>query len=382
MLAYFDHNATTPVDSRVFAAMTPWFGEHHGNPSSAHGYGRAARAAIETARGQVAEMLGARANEVIFTSSGSEANNAVLYAVGEHCDFAGHLVLATFEHPSIQASAGRLVARGMTITHVAPGADGLIAASAVEDALRDDTRLVCLMLANNELGTVQPVAEVTRLCRERGIPVLCDAVQAVGKIAVDVGALGVEYLTLGGHKFHGPPGVAALWVGEDAIYRPLLVGGAQERGRRASTENVPAIVGLGAACALASQELEVRQQHLRQLRDTFEAGLSAIPDVRVHCQDAPRLPHTSNIAFLGLRGYDIMQRLDERGYAISTGAACHSGEPQPSSTVLALGYSPSEAIGALRISFGMPNTLEEVAALLSVLESEVAALRRSQGVTA
>ena len=238
-----------------------------------------------------------------------------------------------------------------------------------------ETRLVCLMLANNELGTLQPVAEVAAACRERGVRVLCDAVQAVGKETVDVGALGIDYLSLGGHKFHGPLGGAALWVRPGAPFESHLVGGSQERRRRASTVDIPAVVGLGAACELARHELPARRAHLLSLRERFEAGLAAIPGTIVHCATAPRLPHTTNVAFDGLVGHALAIRLDLAGFAVSTGAACHSGVVEPSDTLLALGVPAAEALASLRISFGMTNAIADVEAFLPVLAREVATLR-------
>lgn len=376
---YFDHNATTPMDPRVLEAMLPWLQGEHGNPSSAHRFGRKARAAVENARQQVAQLLGARPEDVVFNGSGTEGNNTVILDRGARDveeSAPGHIVFAAFEHPSVGAAVARLEERGLQSTRVAPGADGRIAPAAVQESLRDDTRLVCVMLANNELGTLQPVAELAEGCRERGIPLLCDAVQAVGKVPVRVAKLGVDYLTLGGHKFHGPPGVGALWIRPGRRVRSHLLGAAQERGRRASTENVPGIVALGAAAELAHQELDQRAAFLRGLRDRFEAGLEAIPDAVVHCASSPRLPHTSHVAFLGVVGQELMMALDDEGMAVSTGAACGSGSPKPSATLVAMGMNEPEAIASLRISFGMTNTESEIDRLLAALTAQVERLRR------
>jgi cysteine desulfurase len=252
-----------------------------------------------------------------------------------------------------------------------------VPASAILDALRPDTRLVCLMLANNELGTLQPVAEVAAACRERGIPVLCDAVQAVGKIPVDVSSLGVDWLVLGAHKFHGPLGAAAVWVRKGRELEGLLVGGSQERRRRASTENVPAIAGFGAAAEAARIELPERHAHLAGLRDRFEALLpDRVPDAIVHCAGSPRLPNTSHVAFPGVEGESLLIRLDLAGFAVSTGSACSSGTVEPSRTLLAMGLSRDEALSSLRVSFGITNRPEEVDSFLDVLAREVAELRR------
>lgn len=378
---YLDHNATTPLHPAAREAMLPWLGEQHGNPSSLHRFGQAARNAMEEAREKVAALLGARPAEVVFTASGTEANNAVLFDVARRTG-RGHLVISAIEHPSIREAAARLERLGpenggFEVTRVSPGRDGVVPAAAVLAALRPETRLVCLMLANNELGTLQPVAEVATACRERGIPVLCDAVQAIGKIPVDVGALGVDYLTLGGHKFHGPLGAAALWVRKGIEITGLLVGGSQERRRRASTENVPAIAGLGAAAAVAAAELADRQARLASLRDRFEAELPRrVPGAVLHCTGAPRLPNTAHVAFPGIEGESLLIRLDIAGFAVSTGSACSSGTVEPSRTLLAIGLPPEEALSSLRVSFGITNRPEEVEAFLGALAREVAELRR------
>ncbi len=367
--------------------MLPWLGELHGNPSSAHTAGRQARRAVDGAREKVATLIGARASDIVFTASGTEANNMVIYAMARRCGYRGHLVSSVLEHPSIRKAADWVrhhSARGgeFRVTELQPGADGRIAAPDVENALCEDTRLVCSMLANNELGTIQPISEIVRLCHHQGAPVLCDAVQAIGKIPVNVDTLGVDYLTLAGHKFHGPPGVAALWYRKGAELEPLLLGGAQENNRRASTENVPAIVGLGEAAALAADELETRKTHLVALRDRFERGLATVPNAVIHCADSKRLPHTSHVAFPGLSGHALMLRLDKAGFAVSTGSACHAGKPQPSAAVVAMGTSENEALSSLRISFGMTNTAQDVDAFLAELASNLEALHAVSAVMA
>jgi cysteine desulfurase len=370
---YLDHNATTPLDPRVREAMLPWLGETWGNPSSAHRFGQAARNAVEDAREKVAALLGARPPEIVFTASGTEANNAVVFDAGRRGGPGGHLVISALEHPSIRASAARLEAAGMAVSRIPPGPDGVVSVAAIVAALRADTRLVCLMLANNELGTLQPVAELAAACRERGVPVLTDAVQAVGKIPVSVADLGVSFLTLGAHKFGGPLGAAALWVQKGVALDGHLVGGSQERHRRAGTENVPALVGLGEAAALARAEIGARGTYLAALRDRFEAGLTGMGGI-VHCATAPRLPNTSNVALPGVDGQALLIRLDLAGYAVSTGAACASGAVEPSATLLALGLPAAEALSSLRVSFGPANTLEEVDGFLVALAAESAAL--------
>jgi len=369
---YLDHNATTPLHPKAREAMLPWLGERHGNPSSIHRFGQAARNAVEEAREKVAALINARPPEIVFTASGTEGNNAVMLSLQT-----GHLVISSIEHPSIREGAARLERMGMAVTRVSPGPDGVVPARELIAALRLDTRLVCLMLANNELGTLQPVAEIAAACRERGIPVLCDAVQAVGKIPVDVRQLGVDYLVVGAHKFHGPLGAAALWVRKGRELTGLLVGGSQERRRRASTENVPAIAGFGAAAEAARVELDERRALLAGLRDRFEALLpERVPGAILHCTSSPRLPNTSHVAFPGVEGESLLIRLDLAGYAVSTGSACSSGMVEPSRTLLAIGLSRDEALSSLRISFGITNRPEEIDGFLDALVREVAELRR------
>ena len=374
--AYFDNNATTPLDPRVLEAMLPWLEGRHGNTSSVHRFGQAAAEAVEEARARVAALLGADPAEIVFCGSGTEANNAVVFSCGRRAGAGGHLVASTLEHPSVLGAATRLEGEGLAVSRVAPGADGCVDPGRLVEALRPDTRLVGLMLASNELGTLQPVQEVAAVCRERGVPLLCDAVQAVGKVPVDVGELGVDYLSLGGHKFHGPLGAAALWIRGGAELDPLLVGGGHERRRRASTVNVPAVVGLGMAAELAARELAERRERLAALRDRFECRLAEIDGARIHCSDAPRLPTTSHVAIDGIQGETLMIRLDLAGFAVSTGSACSSGVVEPSSSLLTMGMSEHEALSSLRVSFGMLNTPEEVEALADALELQVNELRR------
>ncbi len=375
MGAYFDNNATTPLDPRVRDAMLLYLGAAHGNPSSGHAYGRTAKAAVEAARGRVATLLDAAPREVLFTASGTEGNNQVIFSAARRAGFTGHLVTTTLEHPSVTAAAARVAEDGMEVTEIPPDENGVASPEAVEEALRDDTRLVCLMLGNNELGTLQPVARVAEICRARGVPVLCDAVQAVGKVPVHVKDLGVDFLTLGGHKFHGPLGSAALWVKDGHETDALLVGGSQEGGRRAGTENVPAIVGLGKAAELAARELSDRRNRLIEMRLLFERALPGIDGAVVHATGALRLPHTSHVAFSGISGHQLMLRLDEAGYTVSTGSACHSGKPQASRTLLAMGISEEEALASLRVSFGILNKLEEVQAFTETLAAQVFLMR-------
>ena len=378
---YLDNNATTPLAPGVREAMLPWIGERFGNASSVHSFGQAARNAVEVARDQVAELLGARPPEIVFTASGTEASNAVLFDTARRSGGPAHLAVSAFEHPSVREGAARLEAAGWAVSRLAPGRDGVVPAAAFAAALRPDTRLACLLLANNEVGTLQPVAELAAACRERGVPLLCDAVQAVGKIPVDVDALGVDYLVLGAHKFGGPLGAAALWIRKDSPFEGLLAGGSQERRRRAGTENVAAIVGLGAAATSAAADLangNRRGVHLAALRDAFEAGLATrLPEATVHCAASPRLPNTSHFDIPGLEGESLLIRLDLAGFAVSTGSACSSGTVEPSKALLAAGFTPAEALSSIRVSFGISNRPQDVDAFLEALVREATALRQA-----
>lgn len=379
MGAYFDNNATTPLDPRVRDAMLPWLGERFGNASSAHAVGQRAQAAVEVAREQVAALLGAASPlEVVFTSSGTEANNAVVYAALARSEGAGRFVLSGLEHPSVPAAlATPWAARARSVV-IDPDGDGVVPAGRFGAELRPGDALAALMLASNELGTVQPVAEVAALSRERGVPLLCDAVQAAGKMPLSVQNLGADYVSVGAHKLHGPLGAAALWIRPDAPFEPLLVGGAQERRRRASTANVAALVGFGAACRLAREELESRRQHLIALRERFEQGvLRQIPGARIHGARVARLPSTSSVAFPGLVQQELMIRLDLEGYQVSIGSACASGQVEPSPVLSRMGLDHEVALGTIRVSFGRFNRSEEVDALLVCLTSAVASLRRA-----
>jgi cysteine desulfurase len=371
--AYFDHNATTPLDPRVREAMLPWLGERFGNASSAHRWGQAAREAIEAARDRVAALVGASSPlEVLFTGSGTEANNAV---VADALARGGRIVVSALEHPSILGPLDPERAPGARVAQVAPDRRGVVDAARMIAEITEETALVALMLANNEIGTLQPVAEVAAACRERGVPLLCDAVQAVGKIPVDVRSLGADYLSVGAHKFHGPLGAAALWIRPGAPFTPYLVGGSQERRRRASTANVPALVGFGVACGLAQEELEARAARLGRLRDRFEAALAAaLPEAVVHGAAAPRLPHTSSVAIPGVSNHELMIRLDLEGYAVSVGSACASGHVTTSPVLRAMGVPHELAAGTLRVSFGSTNDEAEVDAFVPVLERAARAL--------
>jgi cysteine desulfurase len=359
-LAYFDHNATTPVAPDVLAAMLPALTEACGNPSSIHRDGQRARQMVETARRQVAARLGCSPKEIVFTSGGTEANNLALSLP------ARHVVTSAIEHPAV----AQTLARRADVTVVAPDQNGLITPEALRAAMRPETDLVSIMHANNEFGTVQPVAALAAVAHEFGALFHSDGVQVPGRMAVDLGALGVDLYSVSGHKMQAPKGIGGLFVRKGVDLAPLQFGGRHESGRRAGTENVPGIVGLGAAAARPLQEVAA-------LRDRLEAGiLAAVPDAVVQGAGAPRLPNTTNIRFAGLEGEALVIALDLRGFSVSSGAACSSGAVEPSPALLAIGLTKTEAKSCIRFSLGESNTLDEVEALIGAVGSAVAHLRK------
>lgn len=353
---YLDHNATTPVAPEVVEAMLPALRDLWGNPSSAHAYGVAARQAIETARSQVASLLGCRPDEVVFTSGGTESDNAAVLGVAHA--FAGrgrHLVLSNVEHPAVDAAAAWLETRGFEVTRVQVDGNGRLDPADVEAALRTDTVLVSIMHANNETGVVLPVAEIGRITRARGIPLHTDAAQSAGKLAVKLDDLEADLITIAGHKLYAPKGVGALVIRRGTPFAPFLRGAAHESGRRAGTEATPAIVGLGAACALAAAEGDERARRMRRTRDRIAAGLrERLGEIVVHGEDAERLPNTLSVAIPGVDAQRLLARLD--GVATAAGAACHAGRAEPSRVLRAMGVSDALALATLRLTTGRGTT--------------------------
>jgi cysteine desulfurase len=358
MRVYLDNNATTPIHPAVLEALQTALRDVYGNASSIHKEGQSARRRIEEARESVASLAGATAREIVFTSGGTESNNAALFgaagAAKRH-----HIVTTAVEHPSVLEPLAELRRRGHEVTIVPPRRDGVVPAEAVIEAMRPDTGLVAMMLANNETGVVQPVAAVAKVCRERGVHLHCDAVQAMGKMDVDVEALGADSLAMSGHKLHAPKGIGALYVRKGVVLERHLFGGAQERRRRAGTENVPLAVAFGVAAEL------VREGGFREaiaaLRDRLESELAASGfPVAVNGAAAPRVPNTSNVTFAGADAEGIVIGLDLGGAAVSTGAACSSGRVEPSHVLLAMGLSAEEARSTIRFSLSRMTTAEEI----------------------
>jgi cysteine desulfurase len=380
---YLDHSATTPVDPRVLAAMMPYLTENYGNASSVHLFGQQARAAVDKSRRQIASLIGARPNEIVFTSGGTEANNLAIRGVCEAAEPHGrHIITSAIEHPSARGPIDQLEKKGWEVTRLPVYDDGIVRVEDVRDAIRTNTVLISVMLANNEIGTIQPVAEIGALVRERRdgghrhLWFHTDAVQAAGLIPIDVEALGCDLLTLSAHKMYAPKGAGALFVRRGVRLLPQTVGGHQERERRAGTEPVANIVGFGAAAELASQELFDRNEHTRRLRDRFESGVSQrIEDIVFNGKREQRLSHVSNISFRFIEGEGLLIHLDLQGVAVSTGSACSSGTLEPSPVIRALGRDEELARGAIRFSFGKDNTDEDIDHVLDVLPRAVESLR-------
>jgi cysteine desulfurase len=381
---YLDHSATTPVDPRVLAAMMPYLTENYGNASSVHLFGQQARAAVDKSRRQIASLIGARTNEIVFTSGGTEANNLAIRGLCEAAEQHGqHIVTSTIEHPSVRGPIDQLEKKGWEVTRLPVYDDGIVRVEDVRDAIRPDTVLASIMLANNEIGTIQPVAEIGALVHERRndghrhLWFHTDAVQAAGRIPIDVDALGCDLLTLSAHKMYAPKGAGALFVRRGVRLFAQNVGGHQERERRAGTEPVANIVGFGAAAELAKQETFDRTELTRRLRDRFESGVSErIEDIVFNGKREQRLAHVSNISFRFIEGEGLLIHLDLQGVAVSTGSACSSGTLEPSPVIRALGRDEELARGAIRFSFGKDNTEEDVDHVLDVLPRAVESLRK------
>jgi cysteine desulfurase len=377
---YLDNNATTPVLPEVLDAMRPYFGEHFGNASSIHHHGQETRAAVERARGSVAALLGCRASEVVFTSGGTEGDNLAIFGLTREGD---HVITSTIEHHAVLNSCKYLAKypgmAGCEVTFVPVDGRGLVDPADVKRAIRPNTKLITLIFANNETGVVQPVEEIGKIAAEADIYFHTDAVQAAGKIPVDVNKIGCDLLTISGHKIHGPQGVGALYVRKGTRLEPMLRGGSHERSRRAGTENVPGIVGLGKAAELARSSFERKDdpadQKMAAARDRLERELLDIEATGLNGEGAPRVPNTTNIYFDGIEGEALVIALDLKGLAVSTGAACSSGAIEPSHVLTAMGLRPERARASIRFSLGKQNTPGDVDFALGLIPETVARLR-------
>jgi cysteine desulfurase len=368
---YFDNSATTPVLPEVFQAMQPYFSEQFGNASSIHHHGQETRAAVEHARESVAALLGCRASEVVFTSGGTEADNLAIF--GTVC--AGdHVITSTVEHHAVLNACKHLESDGCEVTYLPVDGRGVVDPDAVRQGLRPSTKLITIMMANNETGALQPVEEIGKIAAQADIYFHTDAVQAAGKVPVDVNRIGCDLLAISGHKLHAPQGVGALYVRKGTALEPMLYGGRHERSRRAGTENVPGVVGLGRAAELARSKLE-GDDEMSTMRDRLERLLAHIECAGVNAAGAPRVPQTSSMYFDGIDGEALVIALDLKGLAISTGAACSSGAIEPSHVLMAMGMNAERARGSVRFSLGQQNTMEEVEFAAGLVGETVARLR-------
>jgi len=381
---YLDFNATTPVEPEVLDAMLPYFSAEFGNAASIHTFGQKGRAAVETARESVAELIGARPQEIVFTSGGTESDNHAIFGVVEQSllpaslsrNSVPHIISTAVEHEAVLNTCQALEKAGSGVTYLSVDRHGLVNPDSVRRSIRPETVLITVMHANNELGTVQPLEEIGRIASEADVYFHTDAVQSAGKIPIDVNALGVDLLSISGHKLYAPKGVGALYIRGGTHLRQLLYGGHHQRGFRPGTENVPGIVGLGKAAELASKSLAQDNKRISALRDKLEQGLLArVPDSRVNGGAAPRTPNTTNLLFPGLEGEALVIALDLKGLACSTGAACSSGAVEPSHVLTAIGLPPEEARASLRFSLGRHTSAEDIEFALQVIPAAVAQLR-------
>ncbi|MDI1277049.1 cysteine desulfurase family protein [Methylobacter sp.] len=364
-MIYFDHNATTPLDDRVLDAMLPFLTTFYGNPSSLYRHGRVAGGAIDAAREQLSALLGVQAGQIIFTSGGTEANNLALATLAPQAG----LAVSAIEHPSIIEPALHLKSQGHELTLLNIDANGLITQDAIDEVIRLKPGLVSIMLANNETGVVQHIAHYADQLRAQGIKVHTDAVQALGKIPVNFNRLGTHLMSLSSHKIYGPKGCGALVFEKSVEIKPILLGGNQEQGFRAGTENVAAIVGFGKAAELAKNELAERHAYLLKLRKLLEHGLGAIPGLTIFAEQAERLPNTVQMGIHGIDGEMLLMQLDQKNIAVSSGSACASGQREPSPVLVAMGVEPSDAKSAIRISLGKASTEADVIEFIKQLTS-------------
>jgi cysteine desulfurase len=375
---YLDNNATTAVAPAVFESMRPFYTEHFGNPSSGHHLGDRPAEAVRAARARLAAFLGCQDTEIVFTSCGTESDNLAIRGIADASRDKRHIITTRVEHSAVLNPIKRLESQGYRVTYLGVDRAGRIDTGALHDAIADDTALISVMFANNETGVMHPIQHIAEAARERKIPLHVDAVQGVGKVHFNINELGVDLVSVSAHKFHGPKGVGALVVRKGTRWTPMLLGGSQERGRRAGTENVAGIVAMGAACDFAEAHIASYQNDVRRLRDQLEQELvRAIPDVYVNGAGSERLPNTSNLGFPGLDAHALLVRLDEVGICASAGSACHSGAHEPSHVLAAMGLTPDEAGSCIRFSLSAMTTDDDIAYCAVEIPRIVHHLRRN-----
>ncbi|MCW1301487.1 MAG: cysteine desulfurase NifS [Candidatus Nanoarchaeia archaeon] len=374
---YMDYAATTPVDPRVFKEMRKFFTQKFGNTMSLHRYGREAKEAVEEAREHVAKLMGAKANEIIFTSGATEANNFALKGIALANKHKGkHIIISSIEHHSVIDPAKYLARNGFELSFLPVDKYGIVKVDLLEKLIRKDTILISVMHANNEIGTIEPIEEIGKICEERDIYFHCDAAQSFGKIEVNVDKVKVDLLTVSAHKLYGPKGVGAIYIREGTEIEPLLHGGGHEFGLRSSTLNVPGIVGFGKAVEIAAKEMKSEALRLRKLRDRLIKGVLEIPGSHLNGHPIKRLPNNANFWFAGVEGESLVMELDRYGIAASTGSACSSSSLEPSHVLLAIGLGPHQAHGSLRLTLGRWSSLNDVNYVLEVLPKAVGRLRK------
>lgn len=376
-MSYMDHSATSPVNPEVLEAMLPYFMESYGNASTLYSLGREARTAMENARKQVASLIGAQPEEVYFTSGGTESDNIAIKGTASKLKKKdNHIITSAIEHPAVEETCKYLEKNGYQITYLPVGEEGIVNVSDVEAAITPETILITVMHANNEIGTIQPIAEIGALAREKGIYFHTDAVQSVGKIPVNVGDMNVDMLSISAHKLYGPKGIGALYIRKGVRIDPLFHGGGHERGMRPGTENIPGIVGLGKACQIAEENLEKNMEYVSSLRDRLIQGvLGKIEQSYLNGHPTKRLPNNANFRFTGIEGESLILQLDAKGINASTGSACSSKKLEPSHVLMAIGLKEVDAHGSLRISLGTENTPEDIDYTIDAIDEVVERLR-------
>lgn len=374
-MIYLDNAASTQIHKDVLDAMLPYLKEQYGNPSSIHRYGRLAHKAIEKARKQVALLINADPSEILFTSGGTESNLTAVYGIsGKHPH--SQIITSSIEHDAILEPCKKLEKDGFSVIYLPVDNHGLVDLSALKNAISDNTCLVSIMFANNEVGTIEPISKITQLCKERNIPFHTDAVQAVGKIFIDVKNLGIDLLSISSHKINGPKGIGALYIRKGIVIDPLILGGGQEQGLRSGTENVANIVGFGEACEIAKMHLTENISHMKKLRDSLITFiLREIPGVTLNGHPENRLPNNTHFTFLGVAGEDLIIKLDEYGIAASTGSACSMNTQKASHVLQAMGFSHEQITGSLRLTVGLFNNSQEIDETVRILKKTTEELR-------
>ena len=370
---YLDHSATTPVIKEVLEEMLPFFSEKFGNASSLHSFGQEARRAVEDARERVAKLINADQNEIFFTSGGTEADNTALKGAVKPGD---HIVTSNIEHPAILDVCRHLEAQGVKVTYLKVGKDGLVDPKEAEKAITKDTRIVSVMHANNEIGTIEPIEEIGKICRKKGVLFHTDAVQSFGKIPIDVKKMNIDMLSASSHKLYGPKGVGCIYIRTGVKVTPFMHGGGHESGRRSGTENAAGIVGFGKACEIARKGMKDEARRLEKLRETLIEEVLKIPDTRLNGHPQKRLPNNANFSFSGIEGESLIMYLDMKGIAASTGSACSTKSLKPSHVLTAIGLKPVEAHGSLRITMGKSTSEENIKYTIKVIKETVENLRK------